>query len=272
MTSRAGAPWAGGAGLTGPYQAPGTSFLEFAQAVAPDLLPGASRGAAGAPETPTATTIVALTSKDGLVMAGDRRATIGHAIASREMEKVFPADSTTAIGVAGSAGLAVELVRLFQLELEHYEKVDGAPLSLLGKANRLAAIVKANLPMAFQGLAVLPLLGGVEPAPAGGVAPRLFSYDVTGGHYAERDYAAIGSGSVYARGSLKKLYKPGMAGRQAARVALRALIDAADDDSATAGPDWEREIWPVVAMVDKAGYRRLADPEVAGLLGRGAAK
>jgi proteasome beta subunit len=254
------------AGLEGPYLAPGNSFLEFARAQAPEVLPTQPSVGANMPDAATATTIVALTYRDGLVMAGDRRATIGHTIASRDIEKVFPADATTAIGVAGTAGLAIELVRLFQLELEHFEKVDGQPLSLAGKANRLSAIVRAHLPMAFQGLAVLPLLGGVE---AGGGAARLFSYDVTGGHYAEREYAAIGSGAVYARGSLKKLYKPAMTARTATKVVLRALIDAADDDSATAGPDLSREIWPVVARVDAQGYTRLADSELAAILGQG---
>jgi proteasome beta subunit len=245
----------------------GSSFVEFLAAQAPQLLPAA---VAAGPESAQpgqlfeaprrGTTIVALAYPGGLVMAGDRRATVGTTIASREIEKVYPADGASAIGVAGAAGLAIELVRLFQLELEHYEKIEGAPLSLDGKANRLATILRANLDLALRGLAVVPLFGGHCPAAGTG---RIFSYDVTGGRYEEREYYAVGSGAVFARGSLKKLWRPGLAARTAVRVAVAALIDAADDDAATAGPDVGRAIWPVVARVDGAGYARLPDAELA---------
>ena len=164
-------------------------------------------------QAPHGTTIVALAFEGGIVMAGDRRATMGSMIASREIEKVFPADEYSAVGIAGTAGLAVELVRLFQLELEHYEKIEGSLLSLDGKANRLATMIRGNLGLAMQGLAVVPLFGGFDLDRRVG---RIFSYDVTGGRYEEHDHHAVGSGSVFARGSLKKLWRPGPR-RRAAR-------------------------------------------------------
>ncbi|MCL2802791.1 MAG: proteasome subunit beta [Micrococcales bacterium] len=250
-------------GLSGPYLTPGNSFVGFLAAEAPELMPTTRlvQASQATPATPSATTIVALTYRDGLVMAGDRRATVGHAIASREMEKVYPADSTTGIGVAGTAGPALELVRLYQLELEHYEKIEGTALSLEGKANRLGSMLRGRFAQALQGLAVVPLLGGFDRSEG-----RIFSYDLTGGHYAERDFAAVGSGAVYAKGSLKKLHKPRATSRAAIRTAIRSLMDAAEDDAATAGPDFGREIWPVVATVTAAGYRRLGQDDLAPVM------
>jgi len=186
-------------------------------------------------------------------------------IASREIEKVFPADEYSAVGIAGAAGLAVELVRLFQLELEHYEKIEGSILSLDGKANRLATMIRGNLGLAMQGLAVVPLFGGFDLDRGEG---RIFSYDVTGGRYEEHEHHAVGSGSVFARGSLKKLWRPGLDAPGAVRVAVEALVDAADDDSATGGPDTVRRIWPVVATVTAAGYLRAGDEELAEVVER----
>jgi proteasome beta subunit len=194
-------------------------------------------------------------------MAGDRRATVGHQIASREIEKVYPADAFTAIGLAGVAGLSIQLVRLFQLELEHYEKIEGVALSLSGKANRLSSIVRSQLDLAMKGLVVVPILGGWD-----GAKPRIFAFDVTGGSYEERDYAAIGSGAVFAKGSLKKLHKPAASSRAALRTVLTALNDAADDDTATGGVDQARDIYPVVARVDSRGYYRVPDEELAKAL------
>lgn len=237
------------------------SFVEFLAAHAPQLLPqNRPLGSGQAPEAPHATTIVALTFDGGLVMAGDRRATMGSHIASRDIEKVFPADEFSAVGIAGTAGLAIELVRLFQLELEHYEKIEGALLSLDGKANRLATMIRSNLGLAMQGLAVVPLFGGYDVDRARG---RLFSYDVTGGRYEEHEFHSVGSGSVFARGSLKKRWRPGLDAADAVRVAVEALYDAADDDSGTGGPDRLREIWPVVATVTAGGYRRVASAELS---------
>ncbi|MCL2464833.1 MAG: proteasome subunit beta [Micrococcales bacterium] len=254
---------------------PGTSsFVDFLAACAPDLLPGnrvlpAGTGWVGTGRTgtasaelavPQATTIVALVYDAGIVMAGDRRATMGSVIASRSIEKVFPADEYSAIGIAGTAGLAVELVRLFQLELEHYEKIEGSLLSLDGKANRLATIIRSQLGLALQGLAVVPLFGGYDLSRGAG---RIFSYDVTGGRYEEHDHHAIGSGSGFARGSLKKRWRPGLDEAGAVAVAVEALMDAADDDAATSGPDVQRAIYPVVATVSVAGYHRVPDGDLA---------
>lgn len=211
---------------------------------------------------PHGTTIVTLEFPGGVVMAGDRRATMGSLIAARDIEKVFPADQHCCVGIAGSAGIALELVRLFQVELEHYEKIEGTPLSLSGKANRLGALLRANLGLAMQGLGVLPVLAGYDLDAERG---RIFSYDITGGHYDERGYHSVGSGSLFARGSLKKLYQPGLPEAQVVAIAVEALYDAADDDSATGGPDLARRIYPVVAVVDASGYRRLGEAEVAAV-------
>ena len=251
------------------YLAAGSSgFTDFLASFDPSLLPGASghpRVSGVTPDAPHGTTIVAATYPRGIVMAGDRRATMGNVIASRDIEKVYPADEHSCVGIAGTAGLAIELVRLFQVELEHYEKIEGAELSIEGKANRLATMIRGNLGMAFQGLAVVPLFGGYDPNDDCG---RIYSYDVTGGRYEEHSFHAVGSGSVYARGSLKKLYRPDLAQQDAVSMVLEALYDAADDDSATGGPDLARRIYPVVAVVDVDGYRRLADDELEPLVQR----
>ena len=246
------------------FTTPGTSsFLDFLASHDPSALPrGRVLPAGEIPLAPTATTIVALTFDGGVVMAGDRRATAGFMIASRHIEKVFPADAYSAIGIAGTAGLALELVRLFQLELEHYEKIEGTLLSLDGKANRLATMIRGSLGLAMQGLAVVPVFGGYDLDRSIG---RMFSYDVTGGRYEELDYHAVGSGSIFARSSLKKLWWPAMSASDAVRTAVHALVDAADDDSATGGPDPTRKIWPVVATVTSAGYRRIRDEDLAAV-------
>ncbi|KUF14581.1 MULTISPECIES: proteasome subunit beta [Streptomyces] len=253
--------WTGG--LPPAFTAPeSSSFLDFLAAQAPDLLP-ARRSLPAAHEgfeAPHGTTIVAATYADGVLVAGDRRVTMGNVIAHREYDKVFPADEHSAIAIAGTAGLAVELVKLFQLELEHHEKIEGTPLSLVGKANRLTTMVRGNLAMAMQGLAVVPLFAGYDLGKGVG---RIFSYDVTGGRSEEHSVAATGSGSVYARGSLKKLYHQGMSERDVVLAAVQALYDAADDDSATGGPDLTRRLFPRVSLVTEEGYRQLTQDEVA---------
>lgn len=251
--------------LPGAFTTPGSSsFLEFLQAQAPSLLPGRRELPGGdVPSAPHGTTIVALTFDRGVILAGDRRATMGSTIAHREIEKVFPADEFSAVGIAGTAGLAIELVRLFQLELEHYEKIEGTLLSLDGKANRLSTMIRGNLGLAMQGLAVVPLFGGYDLDRGLG---RIFSYDVTGGRYEERDHHSVGSGSVFARGSLKKLWRPGLDATSAVRVAVGALVDAADDDSATGGPDESRRIYPVVASVTATGYVRVPHEELGRIV------
>ena len=234
------------------YLTAGTSsFTEFVAAYRPELLPTGRRMPSGASlEAPHGTTIIALLFDGGVLMAGDRRATMGNIIANRDMEKVFAADEYSVVGIAGTAGVAIELVRLYQVELEHYEKIEGAVMSLEGKANRLASMIRGNLSLAMQGLTVVPTYAGYDLEAGVG---RIFSYDVTGGCYQESGHHSSGSGSVFARGALKKLWRPSLDEGQAVSVALEALYDAADDDSATGGPDLGRQIWPTVAVVDHAG-------------------
>jgi proteasome beta subunit len=204
---------------------------------------------------PHGTTIVALTFAGGVLIAGDRRATMGNLIASRDVEKVYVTDDYSAAGIAGTAGVAIELVRLFAVELEHYEKIEGVPLTFDGKANRLSSMVRGNLPAAMQGLAVVPLLIGFDldsatPEKAG----RIVSYDVVGGRYEERaGYHAVGSGSLFAKSALKKLFDPKADEEHALRAAIESLYDAADDDSATGGPDVSRGIYPTAVVITSAG-------------------
>ena len=243
-----------------------SSFSEFLAAHAPDLLPRHRlQGSTGGPvEAPHGTTIVAVTHTAGVVMAGDRRATMGNFIAQRDIEKVFPADEYSAVGIAGTAGMAIELVRLFQVELEHYEKIEGTTLSLEGKANRLALLIRNNLPMAMQGLAVVPMFAGYDlEASDAARAGRIFSYDVTGGRYEEHSFHSVGSGSVFARGSLKKIFRDDFTEADAVLASVHALYDAADDDSATGGPDLSRRIYPVIVTVGADGFRRVPEDEVA---------
>ncbi len=232
-------------------------FTDLVGQLDPARLPVVPPGVA---ETiPHGTTIVAITFPGGVVMAGDRRATAGPMIAHRAIEKVFPADDHSVVGIAGTAGLAIELVRLFQVELQHYEKIEGLALSLDGKANRLSQMIRGNLGMAMQGLAVVPLFAGYDLDAGVG---RIFSYDVTGGRYEEVGYTSVGSGSLFARGSLKKLYTPVLDEAGCVRAVLEALVDAADDDSATGGPDVFRGIYPVVSVVTADGYRRVPETEL----------
>jgi proteasome beta subunit len=251
--------------LPASFMAPGTSsFADFLATQSPDLLPArraVPQGQLG-DLAPHGTTIVAATFPGGVVMAGDRRATMGNIIAQRDIEKVFPSDEYSAVGIAGSAGLAVEVVRLFQVELEHYEKIEGMTLSMDGKANRLAALIRGNLAMAMQGLAVVPLFAGFDMSVGQG---RIFSYDVTGGRYEETAFHSVGSGSLFARGSLKKLYRDNLSETECVTALVQALYDAADDDSATGGPDLTRRIFPVVQVITAEGGRRLADTEVADI-------
>ena len=244
--------------LAAPFRAPGSSsFTAFLAGQAPDLLPSARALPTGASvDAPHGTTIVALRYADGVVMAGDRRATMGSLIANRDMEKVFAADEYSTVGIAGTAGIALELVRLYQVELEHYEKIEGELMSLEGKANRLASMIRGNLGMAMQGLSVVPLFAGYDVGTSEG---RIYSYDVTGGCYREGDHHSIGSGSMFARGALKKVWRPAMDEATAVDASVEVLYDAADDDSATGGPDLGRRIWPTVAVVDATGVRFLPD-------------
>jgi proteasome beta subunit len=244
------------------------SFTDFLSSYAPDLLPGArglgplpgGAGGEALKDLPHATTIIAAVCDRGVVLAGDRRATAGSMISKRDMEKVFRSDEFSAVGIAGAGSVALEFVRLFQVELEHYEKMEGRPLSLEGKANRLATMIRGNLAVAMQGLAVIPLFAGYDEETGTG---RIFSYDVAGGPYEEHRYDSIGSGSVFARGALKKMYRDEMPVRDVVLACVQALYDAADDDSATGGPDLARRIFPVIATVTDEGFRRLPETETA---------
>ncbi|MER5640535.1 proteasome subunit beta [Kitasatospora sp. NPDC002227] len=255
----------GGTGrLPAAFLTPGSSsFIDFLAQHQPELIPGRRALPEGMTiEAPHGTTIVSAVFDGGVVLAGDRRATMGNVIAQRDIEKVFPADEYSAVGIAGTAGLAVEMVRLFQLELEHYEKIEGTVLSLEGKANRLTTMIRGNLGMAMQGLAVVPMFAGYDLDLGRG---RIFTYDVTGGRSEERGFAATGSGSVFARGSMKKLYRDGLSPEQAATLVVQALYDAADDDSATGGPDLARKIFPIVSVITEDGFRRLEESEVSAI-------
>ncbi len=249
------------------YLTPGNgSFTDFVARAEPHLLPGHGRAGGAVTELRHGTTVVALICAEGVILAGDRRATMGNMIAQRDIEKVFVADSHSAVGIAGTAGLAVEIVRMFRLELEHYEKIEGVRLSLDGKASRLASMIRGNLAAALQGMAVLPLFVGydlniADPTRAG----RIYSYDVTGGRFEDHDYSAVGSGSVFARAALKKRFRRADTTAAAVRTAVEALYDAADEDTATAGPDLTRRIFPVVVAVGVDGAVRWADEAVGAI-------
>ena len=216
-------------------------------------------------DLPHGTTIVAATCDHGVVLAGDRRATAGSLIAKRDLEKVYRSDEFSALGYAGAGSLGIEFARLFGVELEHYEKMEGRSLSLDGKANRLARMVRGNLGLAMQGLAVVPLFAGYDEDSGRG---RIFSYDVAGGPYEEHRYHSIGSGSPFALAALKKLYADGMTADDAVLACVQALYDAADDDSATGGPDLARRVFPVVATITADGYRRLSEAEAEDVAGQ----
>lgn len=267
-----------GASLPAAYMTAETSsFMDFLRVQAPHLLPGsgglgteepvrARQVADLAQQAPHGTTIVAVTFNGGVLVAGDRRATSGNLISQRDMEKVFVADGYSAVGIAGTAGLAIEMVRIYQVELSHYEKLEGVSLSLEAKTNKLAALVRGNLDAAMQGLAAIPLFIGFDvnaedPAKAG----RIVSFDVVGGRYEERaGFHGVGSGSLFARSALKKLWDPGSDEDAAIRVAIEALYDAADDDSATGGPDLARKIYPSIITITAAeGAVHLAEDKVA---------
>jgi proteasome beta subunit len=241
---------------------PDASFLSLLEAsgMAPVWEPGVG-GAAGL-DVPEGTTVLALRYRDGVVMAGDRRATAGNVIAHRRVRKVYAADDFSAVAISGTAGMAIELIRLFQTELEHYEKIEGTRLSLEGKANFLARMVRSNLPMAFQGLVVVPLFCGYDEAAATG---RLYPFDVVGGRYEEQDYAATGSGGQEAKAFLKGVMRDELIEDRALAIAVEALVAAAEEDAATGGPDVRRGIYPNVVTVTAAGITEVADDRLAAL-------
>ena len=257
-----------GSALPGPYFSSATSsFTDFLRVQAPEMLPERRMGKSAAElGVPHGTTIVALTFAGGVLIAGDRRATSGNLIASRDIEKVHVTDEYSAVGIAGTAGLAVEMVRLYAVELAHYEKIEGVSLSLDGKTNKLATMVKGNLEMAMAGLAAIPLFVGYDlEAEDAKHAGRIVSYDAAGGRYEEHGgYAGIGSGSLFAKSALKKLHDPDADVEAAVRVAVESLYDAADDDTASGGPDLVRRIFPsVVTITAEHGAVQLPESETA---------
>ena len=239
-----------------PATDPGTNFPELLKRMG---LGSGLAGESGEVAVPHATTCVAIRFSDGVLMAGDRRATSGNLISHRAMEKVVAADRLSAVAIAGAAGPAMEMVKLFQLQLEHYEKVEGASLSLEGKANTLSGMIRQNLPAAMQGMVVVPIFAGWDVRRATG---RLFAYDVTGGRYEETDYVATGSGSLHAGTVVKLGYRPDLDRDDVINLCLRALWEAADADSATGGPDPLRGIYPTVATVTVDGYVAVSDAEL----------
>ncbi|PIE31680.1 MAG: proteasome subunit beta [Ilumatobacter coccineus] len=241
-----------------PASDPGSSFPELLRRV------GLAEPVAidGELPVPHATTCVAVTYADGVVMAGDRRATSGNLISHRSMDKVVQADRYSGVAIAGAAGPAMEMIRLFQLQLEHYEKVEGTHLSLEGKANQLSMMVRGNLPAALQGMVVVPIFGGYDQRRAVG---RLWDYDVTGGRYEERDYVTTGSGSLHAGTVVKVGYRPSMSRDEAINLVARSLWEAADADSATGGPDMVRGIYPIIATVTEHGWTQVSDADLAEL-------
>jgi proteasome beta subunit len=252
--------------IFGPGFDPGPSFTELLRRVGPSEHSGAVPAPLGGGQAPAplevahGTTVVAIRYAEGVVLAGDRRATAGFAIANRRIQKVFRADHHSGVAFAGVAGPGNEMVRLFQTQLEHYEKIEGESLSLEGKANQLAQLVRANFPAAMQGLVVVPLFAGFDERRGRG---RVFSFDPTGGKYEEADFQTNGSGGVHAKNWIKAQWREGLSVDEAIDLAVRSLFAAADEDTATGGPDLVRRIFPTVAVVEAAGFRALADDEVA---------
>ncbi|MGP4058654.1 proteasome subunit beta [Mycobacterium sp. 4D054] len=247
-----------------------SSFSDFLRHQAPHLLPGSGGpGLSGLPteSVPHGTTIVALKYPGGVVMAGDRRATQGNMIASRDVQKVYITDDYTVTGIAGTAAIAVEFARLYAVELEHYEKLEGVPLTFPGKVNRLATMVRGNLGAALQGFVALPLLAGYDlDDPNSEAAGRIVSFDAAGGwNFEEEGYQSVGSGSIFAKSSMKKLYSQVSDADSALRVAVEALYDAADDDSATGGPDLVRGIYPTAVIIGADGAHEVPEERIAGV-------
>ena len=236
---------------------PGANFLELVRRVG--MSPDMSNWSHDL-GVPHATTCAALRYADGVLIAGDRRATSGNWISHRGMEKVVQTDRFSAVAIAGAAGPAMEMIKLFSLQLEHYEKMEGRSLTLEGKANQLSAMVRGNLPAAMQGMMVVPLFAGFDPDTNEG---RLWDYDATGGRYEEREYVAIGSGSLLAGTVVKVGWKSDLSREAAIALASRALWEAADSDSATGGPDALRGVYPIVATIDNSGWSRVDDNSLA---------
>lgn len=254
MTDRLNPP------ISGPSFGANPSFADLLRDSRPEVMRSERAISTTDVPVPHGTTVLGLKYADGVIMAGDRRATAGYTIADAKMRKVFAADDHSAIAIAGAAGQAIEMVKLFQLELEHYEKITGDRLSLEGKANRLAQMIRSNFPLALQGLVVVPLFGGFDHALGQG---RIFYYDATGGRWEEDDYQTTGSGGQPAKNSLKKRWRAGLSRDEALRVAVEALMDASEDDVATGGPDPARKIFPNALAVTESGAVDVPEDEIA---------
>ena len=241
----------------------GASFVELLEAECPQLQPRVAdwfSGVGQLPETSHGTTCISLRFGDGALVAGDRLATMGYQVASREIEKVYATDAYSLMAIAGAAGPAIEMARLLGIQFEHHEKIEGEPLELEGKANTLSNMIKQNLPAAMQGLAVVPLFAGYDLRRHTG---RVWKYEITGGRYEEREYESVGSGSIFARESLKKSFVTDATREQAIAMAVEALCDASDEDRATGGVDQQRGIYPRVKMCTRAGIEEVSDEEVS---------
>jgi proteasome beta subunit len=237
-----------------------TNFGDLLRRLRPDATPALMDDPSFT--VPHATTILAIRYAQGVVVAGDRRATEGYTIAHRSIEKVFPTDESSAVAIAGAAGPAIEMVRVFQTELEHYEKIEGERLTLEGKANKLGQMIRANLPAAMQGMVVLPIFAGYDQRRGFG---RIFKYDVTGGRFEESDHYSTGSGGREARSTIKKRYRRGLLRDEVVKIALEALFDASEEDAGTGGPDVLRKIYPNIATISAAGFTVVPDDEIAVL-------
>ncbi len=241
---------------------PGSSFVALLHRVGLDPFPSVRGAELASNQVPHATTVLALRCSDGVVMAGDRRATMGNRISNREMEKVVPADRFSGVAISGTAGVAMDMIKIFQLQIEHYEKLDGRSISLEGKANQLSQMVRSNLPAAMQGLAVLPIFAGYDEIRGVG---RLWDFDITGGRYEEKEFVATGSGAGPASTVLKVGFRPSLTTQEAIDLACEALWEAADVDSATGGPDALRGIFPIVAVISSQGWQTVDDDRLKAI-------
>lgn len=249
--------------LPTPFRRATSSFVDYLRSHHPDTLPFQGQVPGGVDPTqvtPRATTVLAMVYGDGVLLAGDRRATAGNLIANRDVDKLYRTDEFSAIAFAGSAAFGAELAKLYRVQLEHYEKMEGHALSLEGKANQLSAMIRGNLGMAMQGFPVVPLLVGYDENRGVG---RIYSFDIGGDRHEEDRYHCVGSGSMFASGALKKMYRTGMTRSETLLAAVQALYDAADEDTATGGPDLGRKIFPIVEVITEDGHRRLSEEEVA---------
>ncbi|MFI5303885.1 MAG: proteasome subunit beta [Nitrospiria bacterium] len=245
-----------------------SSFYQFLTKQHPHLLgqiqlPLGADHQGSVPKFLHGTTILALKNANGVVIAGDRRATEGHQIADRTMKKIFKTDEYSAVGISGAAGPCIDMVRLFKTEIEHYEKLEGSSLTLEGKANKLGEMIKANLPLAFQGLIVIPIFAGYDHKRNEG---RIFKYDITGGRYEEADYYSTGSGGKDAKNSIKKMFKKNLSEEESINIAIRALYDASEEDSATGGPDVIRGIYPIINVIRKEGILEVSGERIKGIV------